>query len=155
MKYAPNFPTVAVTASFPGRIVSAEQLDELGLLAAREPENAPPLRASTSGSWPDYQRGATMKHAENAPDLGRADFMWSLLAAQRGHSIDDIASRLMEESSKAKENGVRYARSTAENAIAAVYRQRPKPHLNFLKTTVNFSGQVPSPALGNDLIIEA
>jgi hypothetical protein len=46
------------------------------------------------------------------------------MAAQRGGSIDEIASRLMGESEKAKENGVRYAQLTAENAVAAVERQR-------------------------------
>jgi hypothetical protein len=65
-----------------------------------------------------------MKHGENTPDISRADFMWSLMAAQRGHGIDAIADRLMELSSKAEENGERYARLTAENAVAAVERQR-------------------------------
>jgi hypothetical protein len=50
--------------------------------------------------------------------------MWSLMAAQRGHSPEEIASRLMEESEKAKANGVRYAQLTAENAVVAVERQR-------------------------------
>jgi hypothetical protein len=50
--------------------------------------------------------------------------MWSLMAAQRGHGMDAIADRLMELSSKAEENGERYARLTAENAVAAAERQR-------------------------------
>jgi hypothetical protein len=65
-----------------------------------------------------------MKHGENTPGISRADFMWSLMAAQRGHGRDAIADRLMELSSKAEENGERYARLTAENAVAAVERQR-------------------------------
>ena len=65
-----------------------------------------------------------MKHGENTRDISRADFMRSLMAAQQGHCIDAIADRLMELSSKAEENGERYARLTAENAVAAVERQR-------------------------------
>jgi hypothetical protein len=38
--------------------------------------------------------------------------------------MDAIADRLMELSSKAEENGERYARLTAENAVAAAERQR-------------------------------
>jgi hypothetical protein len=116
-----------VLAIFPGRIVRAEQLEQMGLLAAREPERAAPAGVSTPRSWPVYQRcveGAPMKHGENTPDISRADFMWSLMAAQRGHGRDAIADRLMELSSKAEENGERYARLTAENAVAAVERQR-------------------------------
>ena len=41
-----------------------------------------------------------------------------------GHGMDAIADRLMELSSKAEENGERYARLTAENAVAAAGRQR-------------------------------
>ena len=44
------------------------------------------------------------------------------MAAQRGHGIEEIAARLMEESSKARENGDNYARLTAENATAAASR---------------------------------
>jgi hypothetical protein len=114
-------------ASFPGRIVKAEQFEQLGLLAVPEPVRGSPLRVSTSLNWPDYQQcvlGAPMKHGENLPDISRADFMWSLMAAQRGHSLEEIASRLMEESGKVKENGQRLAQLTAENAVAAVQKQR-------------------------------
>jgi len=48
--------------------------------------------------------------------------MWSLMAAQRGHGIEEIAVRLIKESEKARENGEQYARVTAENAAAAVAR---------------------------------
>jgi hypothetical protein len=49
--------------------------------------------------------------------ISRADFMWCLMAAQRGHDIEEIAARLMEESTKAKENGAR-ARSFAFSPCA-------------------------------------
>jgi hypothetical protein len=41
-----------------------------------------------------------------------------------GWSVDDTAARLMEESSKARENGQRYAMDTALNAAAAVLRRQ-------------------------------
>jgi hypothetical protein len=43
---------------------------------------------------------------------------------ERGHSIEEIAAKLMELSAKAKENGEQYARLTAENASVATQRQR-------------------------------
>jgi len=44
-----------------------------------------------------------------------------------GHGIEETASRLMEESAKAKENDPQYALVTATNAAAAVERrQRPE-----------------------------
>jgi hypothetical protein len=103
----------------------------MGIVAAPEPvyvAAATPFRVSSAGrSWPDYERcvlGAPTKHGENKPDISRADFFWAMMAAQRGHSINEIAARLMEVSSKAKENGEQYARLTAENAAAATERQR-------------------------------
>lgn len=130
-KYEPDFPTVKILHSAPGRTATQAQLEALGLVAAAEPVHvaaATPLRVSShSRSWPDYQRcvqGAPLKHGENTPDISRADFFWAMMSAQRGHSIEEIASRLMELSSKAKENGEHYARLTAENAMAATERQR-------------------------------
>jgi hypothetical protein len=48
------------------------------------------------------------------------------MAAQRSHSVEEIAARLMEVSSKADENGEQYARLPAENATAAASMQRQK-----------------------------
>jgi hypothetical protein len=49
--------------------------------------------------------------------------VWCLMAAQRGHSIEDVAAKLIEVSAKAQENARRhdegYARVTSENAAAA------------------------------------
>lgn len=113
--------------------MTPEQLEQLGLLAAREPERpAPPLRVSLSAgvrSWPDYERcvqGAPMNHGQTGRDVSRADFFFAMLAAQRGHGIEEIAAKLMDLSSKAQENGEQYARLTAENASAATGRQRSR-----------------------------
>jgi hypothetical protein len=68
--------------------------------------------------------GAPQKHRETGPDVSRADFFWALMAAQRKWTVEEIAARLMEESSKAKENREGYARVTAQNAVAAAESQR-------------------------------
>jgi hypothetical protein len=108
-KYGPNFPTVKILQAAPGRVSSQAQLEAFGLVAAPEPIAERPFRVSSvSGSWPDYQRcvlGAPMKHGEQTPDISRADFFYAMLCAQRGHSSEEIAGKLMELSNKAEENG--------------------------------------------------
>jgi hypothetical protein len=125
-KYEPEFPTVSMIAVAPGRMVTPEQLERLGLLARPEPLKAPPFRVSSSRNWPVYQRcveGAPLNHDRTAPDISRADYFWCLMAAQRGWGIEEIAGRLMEVSSKARENGEAYALLTAQNAAAASFGQ--------------------------------
>lgn len=126
-KYQPSFPTVTITRENPGRIVTSHQLDALGLVVPEPAAPAAPLRVSSfrSRNWPDYRRcleNVPPNHSNTAPDISRADFFWSMMAAQRGWSIDAIAGRLMELSSKAQENGEQYAWLTAENATAAAFR---------------------------------
>jgi hypothetical protein len=67
-----------------------------------------------------------MNHDGTAVDISRADYFWCLMAAQRGHGIDEIAAKLMDLSSNASENGEQYARITAENATAAAERGRQR-----------------------------
>ncbi|HKV54717.1 MAG TPA: hypothetical protein VJN94_08735 [Candidatus Binataceae bacterium] len=57
--------------------------------------------------------------------MSRADFTWCRTALAWGFSVDEVAERLMEESSKAREagQGERYARSTAENAAGSLKRE--------------------------------
>lgn len=129
-KYEPKFPTVSIVSATPGRIVTAQRLEELGLVSPPEPvKPPPPLRVSRlrDPHWPSYQRcldGAPLNHGQTAPDMSRADFFWCFLAAQRGWSTEAIAARLMELSAKARENGEQYACVTAENAAAAASRGR-------------------------------
>lgn len=127
--HEPNFPEVKILQAAPGRLTTKAQIQGIGLLAAPEQayEIPAPFRASSVQNWPDYQRcilGAPMNNGKSGPDISRADFFWAMMAAQRGHGIEEIASRLMEISSKAKENGDRYAQTTAQNAVAAADRQR-------------------------------
>jgi hypothetical protein len=52
-----------------------------------------------------------------------ADFTWCMIAIDWGWNIEETAARLMEESSKARENGRHYALETARNAAVAVDRR--------------------------------
>ena len=114
----------------------AAELERLGLVA--EPEAAQPLRitparARPSGGnrkWPSYARsvdGAPLNHDETGPDISKADFVWCMTAITWGWTVDETKARLMEESTKAQENGERYADLTARNAALAVERRRSQP----------------------------
>jgi hypothetical protein len=101
-KYEPDFPDVKILQAALGRLVTRAQLEALGLVAAPEPvheASASPFRVSLHGrSWPDYQRalqGAKLNHSKTGPDISGVDYFWCLLCAQGGHSIDEIASRLL------------------------------------------------------------
>lgn len=61
-----------------------------------------------------------MNNDKTGPDVSRADFFFAMLSAQRRHAVEEIAARLKELSSKAEENGARYAQITAENPAATV-----------------------------------
>jgi hypothetical protein len=126
-KYAPEFPMVAIEEAHPGRIVTPSQLLDLGLLASEPAAPAAPFRVSRArAAFSDYQRclqGAPLNHGQTGPDISRADFFWSMMAAQRGWDTESIAARLMEVSSKAQENGEEYARITAQNAVETASRE--------------------------------
>jgi len=130
-KYAPAFPRVETVHADPGLVVTRAELEALGVVAPVENIEpvSPPGRASRRHGrrgWPSYQRcvqGAPQARDGNRPDISRADFTFCLLAIDWGFSAEETAARLMEESSKAKENGEDYARITAENAAAALARR--------------------------------
>jgi RepB DNA-primase from phage plasmid len=62
-KYAPEFPTVTIVETHPGRVMTPEQLEALGLLAPPEPVTSPPLkftrqerdRSGREKQWPSYE----------------------------------------------------------------------------------------------------
>ena len=56
-----------------------------------------------------------------------------MTAIDWGWSVAETAARLMEESSKAQENGEAYATRTAQNAAAAVERGRGLPRQSRLE----------------------
>ncbi len=140
-KYEPHFPTVKILDAAPGRIVTQAQLDSHGLLAPPEPAPAvlllkTPRKHTTSEgerTWPDYQRcvaGAPPAKEGDGPDRSMADFFWCMMAAQRGWSIEETASKLLEVSAKAQERArlhdEGYALITAQNAAEAAARGRQK-----------------------------
>lgn len=129
-KYAPAFPTVELAHVSPGKIVTAAELDAMGIVASPEPpRQAVPGRVSSRQrgrrKWPDYQRcveGAPPNHDKSGPDVSKADFVWCMTAIDWGWSVEETAARLMELSAKAHENAGRYAMVTAQNAALAVER---------------------------------
>jgi RepB DNA-primase from phage plasmid len=129
-KYAPNFPRVVIREARAGRLTSASELEQLGLVAP--PEELPPLRvapARPAGNrqWPNYAvalDGAPLDSEGHGPDRSRADFVWCMTAITWGFTVGDTAERLIEESTKARANGRAYAELTARNAALAVERRR-------------------------------
>jgi hypothetical protein len=133
-KYAPAFPGVEITHMNPGKLTSCAALDHAGVVAPREEPRAPlpayshPMTPSGRPSrkkWPSYAfcvQYAPKSHGDDRPDISRADFTWCRTAIEWGWGIQETARRLMELSSKAKENGERYAVLTATNAAASVER---------------------------------
>jgi hypothetical protein len=143
-KYAPNFPRVAIEQAQPGRKTTAAELERLGLVAAPEPparQSLPPARPRARASnrkWPSYALcldGAPLNHDKTGPKRSSADWAWCMIAIDWGWSVDETAARLMEESSKAQENGEGYAARTAQRAAVAVAsRTRPTQRPNPLGT---------------------
>lgn len=139
--YAPAFPVVRITHATPANVTSCARLELAGLVAPREEPQQPPAgvpqfpppRPAAGRSWPDYQqalRGAPLKQDGSGPDRSKADYMFSKWAAQRGWSIEEIAAKLPEVSTKAQER-IRdrdegYPLLTARNATAAVERERSR-----------------------------
>jgi RepB DNA-primase from phage plasmid len=136
-KYAPNFPTVTILETHPGRVRTPEQLEVLGLVAPPEPVKAETLAftrrsqnsSGTERQWPSYEKsllGAPTKSDGSGPDRSKADYWWCYLALQWKWSIEDTEAKLLEVSEKARER-VRlgdpgYIHTTVLNAAAALAR---------------------------------
>jgi hypothetical protein len=129
-QYAPDFPMVQILEATPHRTVTRGELEALGLVAAPDPvpvirpgRGFPDRRAK---AWPSYERclqNAPPAHHSDRPDVSRADFTFCLLAIDWGWSIAETRERLLEKSSKARENGEGYAQLPAQRAAAAVDRR--------------------------------
>jgi hypothetical protein len=128
-KYVPAFPLIEITHVNPSLMVSASELEGRGLVAVLEPAPArvsQPRRAGKGRRWPSYAlcvQHAPPVHQGDRPDVSRADFTWCMTALDWGWSIEDTAARLLEQSSKARENGEGYAVLTTQNAAAAIARR--------------------------------
>ena len=131
-KYEPEFPTVTILEATPGHTVTPAQLEAVGLVAPPEParaQPAPPARASGRHprTWPDYARcleGAPLAHGGDRPDVSRCDFTWCMTAIDWGFGVEQTAARLLQHSTKARQEGESYALRTARRAEAAVGRRQ-------------------------------
>jgi hypothetical protein len=130
---------VKIVDATPGRIVTQAELESLGLVALPEP--APAVIAPKSRRRTPHTKanalGRTMNAASRAPsregdgpDRGMEDFFWCMMAAQRGRSIGETASKLLEVSAKAQERArlrdEGYALIIAQNAAAAAERGKQR-----------------------------
>ncbi len=129
-QYAPEFPTVQILETACQHTVSSDELEAAGVLAPWDTRAEPVIRHRTqrgpqgrARAWPSYGvclERAPLAHDGRRPDISRVDFTFCLLAADWGWSVEEICQRLQEKSSKARKNGVDYARRTALRAAAAV-----------------------------------
>ena len=142
-KYFPDYPTVTITHAIPGRIMTPEQLQEMGLLAAPEPALAKdtnvlheaPARVSPTYDrpWPSYQimlSRTRPKRDGSGPDRSLADYSYAMICVTGGKTVEDTVAKLMEVSQNAQERAARgdegYARITVENAAKTVARNYSK-----------------------------
>ena len=137
-KYEPTCPLVSILTAQPGLIVTPDELEVLGVLAPVRPQPPPlPFAASDpsprTGKWPSYARcleGAPIGSSGN-PKRTSADFTWCKIAISWGHSIEATAAKLMQESTKAQENGEAYALKTAQHAEYAARERNAQPRQSF------------------------
>jgi hypothetical protein len=133
-KYAPQFPLVELSQVNAGNVTTPAALEHAGIVAAQEEPQPPrqvvnqvlPIGRPSRKRWPSYKfcvDHAPMTHGEDRPDISRADFTWCRTAIEWGWSTQATAGRLMELSTKAKQNGERYAVETATRAAESVERQ--------------------------------
>jgi hypothetical protein len=124
-------------------VTDAAELERLGLVAP--PDEFAPLSSARSArdhvggrTWPSYAKaldGASLNRAGNGPDRSRADYVWSMIAVSWGFGIEETARRLMEESSKAREEGRSYADLTVTNGYPGFHlgwvrmRRQSQPRL--------------------------
>jgi hypothetical protein len=133
-KYESYFSTVSIESAVPGRVVTPEQLEQCGLLAPEEAivrDTYVSRNAAGDRRWPDYARclaGAPQNAEGTGPDRSKADYTFCKFAAQRGFTVEEIATELPLVSEKARER-IRlrdpgYVTVTAENGAAAGARSR-------------------------------
>jgi hypothetical protein len=125
-KYKTDFPVVRIDEVHLGRIVTREQLETMGLperARRKPPPSSSPLRCSDRPrrlAWPDWNR-CLEEMLARGQKRSAADFYFACIAIDRfKRTPEETADRLMEISSKAKENGYDYALGQAESAAERV-----------------------------------
>jgi hypothetical protein len=129
------YPIVEITGSNTGLVQTRAELQQAGLVAAKEPPAPLPNRVSRTYTG-QKKRPSYSKALEGAPESKSrpgnpresiADYRFCMAAIDWGWSIEDTAAMLMEESSKAQENGEHYALTTAHRAALTVAaRKQPR-----------------------------
>ena len=126
--YGQEYPVVNIIHAVPGRVTTAEQLSQMGLLAPPEPVRVAPSyppTTSNSRAWPSYQicLGRAPLKKDGTPDRSKADFAFALTSLTGGKGVEETIAKLMEVSDRAKErqrSDPGYARVTVENAAKCV-----------------------------------
>jgi hypothetical protein len=131
--YARDFPLIRIVDARPDQIVTPEELAALGVLAPEKPKPPPlPFAASTgrprTEKWPSYQQclDRAPLGSSGHPKRTAADFIWCKIALSWGHGIEATAARLLQESTKAQENGEAYVLKTAQHAEHAARARNAK-----------------------------
>ena len=104
VKYAPEFPAVTILEAHPGRVMTPQQLEALGLVAPAEPMKATTLafarrqQKSSEGTrqWPSYEKsllGAPPKSDGSGPSRSHADFWWCYRALQCKWSVEETEAQ--------------------------------------------------------------
>lgn len=132
--HSPHFPTVRAVEAHPGRTTRKEELSQSGLLKTEKATTPParaPRRGFESSTWPDYsiELSRAPKKKDGTIDASRADWNFSLIAADRGFTAQEIAEKLLEVSEKTqrtKNEGEarKYAERTAQRAAETVARRK-------------------------------
>ena len=132
-KYAPRFPVVIVKSIRTGHYVTIADLGRLAVLAPEAARiQAVPSPAPRGGrqasKWPSYEQCLENAPAgpSGHPQRTSVDFVWCKIATSWGHSPEATANRLMQESTKAQENGLEYALKTAQRAAWAAAQRKPQ-----------------------------
>ena len=138
-KYLPDPPMVTIISGVPGRVMTPDRLQNMGLLAEPEPplpEIVKPAPARVSSRlnriWPSYAislAGAPPNSEGTGPSRSHADYVWCKTAIKWGWSIEETTMKLFEVSEKARslmETDPGYTRVTVQNAAAAVERDRQR-----------------------------
>lgn len=136
-KYAPDYPTIALSHSSPALVMTPQQLQAMGLLAipSRVVPKPIPRNQWTEKKpkrFPDYDRclqNAPTNTKGDGADTSRADFTWCMIAIDWGWSMEETAAQLLIERTddrKRHRNTQRYADITARSAANAVERNRSR-----------------------------
>jgi hypothetical protein len=104
---------VRVDSINPGRIVTPSELEDAGLLGDPPPATEWTWQPNGApGAWPDYQRCVESKTVNGVCDRSRADMQFTVFALKRRRSPEEVAAKLAEVSTKAKESGAPYINRT-------------------------------------------